>query len=89
MHHSFRLITSVRGGLVTLIFSKAVDLEASVAKDTAAVTLMSTDIDGIATGLQKIHDIWAGVIELGLGVYLLEREVGAACVLILIPAACT
>jgi ATP-binding cassette, subfamily C (CFTR/MRP), member 1 len=88
-HHTYRLITSVRGGLVALIFAKVVDLEAATAKDSAAVTLMSTDVDGIASGLQNIHDIWASVIELGLGVYLLQRQVGAACFLVLVPAICT
>ncbi|KAJ5862500.1 hypothetical protein N7455_006568 [Penicillium solitum] len=67
-HHTYRLITSIRGGLVALIFNKVMDLEASNAKDSAAVPLMSTDVDGVVNGLQKIHDIWASVIELGLGV---------------------
>ncbi|PHH80624.1 hypothetical protein CDD80_627 [Ophiocordyceps camponoti-rufipedis] len=86
MHHTFRLITSVRGGLVALIFAKVVDLEATTAKDTAALTLMSTDIDGISSGLQDVHDMWASFIELGLGVFLLQRQVGAACFLVLVPA---
>ncbi|KAJ5957023.1 hypothetical protein N7501_011302 [Penicillium viridicatum] len=84
-HHTYRLITSIRGGLVALIFTKVMDLEAPEAKDSAAVTLMSTDVDGVASGLQKIHDIWASVIELGLGVYLLQRQVGTACFLVLVP----
>lgn len=88
MHHTFRLITSVRGGLVALIFTRAIDLDVSTAKDSAAITLMSTDIDGLAGALQKIHDIWASFIELGLGIYLLERQIGSACFLILIPAVC-
>lgn len=88
MHYTFRLITSVRGGLVGLIFVKATSLDAATASDTASVTLMSTDVDGIASGLQKIHDIWASIIELGLGIYLLERYVGAACFLLIIPAVC-
>lgn len=85
MHRTYRLITAVRGGLVALIFSKTLDLNIAAAKESAAVTLMSTDIDGIATGLEEIHDIWASAIELGLGIYLLQRQVGAACFLILIP----
>jgi len=52
------------------------------------VTLMSTDIDGIATGLREIHEVWAAIIELGIGVYLLARQIGAACFLIIIPAVC-
>ncbi|KAI1844325.1 hypothetical protein JX266_009419 [Neoarthrinium moseri] len=86
MHHTYRLITSLRGGLVALIFSKVLNLDATTAKASAAVTLMSTDIDGIASGISSIHDIWASVIELGLAVYLLQRQVGAACFLILMPA---
>lgn len=89
MHHTFRLITAVRGGLVSLIFTKVIDLDAVTAKESAAVTLMSTDIDGIASGLQKIHDIWASIIELAIGIYLLERQIGSACFIILVPAACT
>lgn len=89
MHHTFRLITSVRGGIVALVFAKAIGLDADAAKESAAVTLMSTDVDGIASGLQKIHDIWASFIELGLAVYLLQRQVGAACFLVLVPAICT
>ncbi|UNI24992.1 hypothetical protein JDV02_010703 [Purpureocillium takamizusanense] len=85
MHHTYRLITAVRGGMVTLIFAKVLDLDVATANESAAVTLMSTDIDGIAAGLQKIHDIWASTIEMGLGIYLLQRQVGAACFLILIP----
>jgi ATP-binding cassette, subfamily C (CFTR/MRP), member 1 len=47
---------------VALVFAKALDLDATTARDSATVTLMSTDIDGIASGLQSIHDIWASVI---------------------------
>ncbi|KAF4511732.1 hypothetical protein G6O67_003504 [Ophiocordyceps sinensis] len=71
MHHTFRLITSVRGGIVALVFAKTIGLDADAAKESAAVTLMSTD---------------ASFIELGLAVYLLQRQVGAACFLVLVPA---
>jgi len=49
---------------------------------------MSTDVDGITTVLAQSHDTWASVIELGLGLYFLARQVGAACFLMLIPAVC-
>ena len=47
---------------------------------------MSTDIDGIATGLQSMHDIWANTIEVVLAIYLLEVQVGVACIFVAIPA---
>ena len=88
LHPSNLPFGHVHGGLVALNFTKVVDLDAATAKDSAAVTMMSTDVDGVASGLQKIHDIWASIIELGLGVYLLQRQVGAACFLVLVPTVC-
>lgn len=84
-HLLFQLITILRGGLVSLIYRKTVDLDTASAKDGAAVTLMSTDVDGIATGIQEMHEIWASVVELTVAVYLLERQIGPACFLVVIP----
>lgn len=47
---------------------------------------MSTDIDGIASGIKDMHEIWANVVELGVAVYLLSRQIGSACFLAVIPA---
>ncbi|KAF2995600.1 hypothetical protein E8E14_000809 [Neopestalotiopsis sp. 37M] len=84
-HLLFQLITILRGALVSLVYKKTVDLDTASAKDGAAVTLMSTDVDGIATGIQEMHEIWASVVELAAAVYLLERQIGPACFLVVIP----
>lgn len=76
-----------RGALISLIYQKTTFLALDVCDDSAAVTLMSTDIDTIATGLQNMHNIWANLIGVALGVYLLQRQVGVACIFVLIPAA--
>lgn len=68
-----------------LIFKKTTNLDTTFAKEGAAVTLMSTDVDGIATGIQLMHEIWASVVELFVAVYLLERQIGPACFLVVIP----
>jgi len=75
-----------RGALASLIFRKTTNLALGALDDSAAMTLMSTDIDSIANGLQNMHEIWANAIEVGLGIYLLERQVGIACVFVVIPA---
>ncbi|KAH8203470.1 hypothetical protein TruAng_002341 [Truncatella angustata] len=85
-HLIFQLITILRGSLVSLIFKKTIDLDTISAKEGAAVTLMSTDVDGIATGIQEMHEIWASVVELAVAVYLLERQIGPACFLVVVPA---
>ncbi|EHK99656.1 putative Metal resistance protein YCF1 [Glarea lozoyensis 74030] len=41
--------------------------------------LMSADIERITQGWQTIHDIWANVLEVAIAIYLLERQMGAAC----------
>lgn len=69
-----------------LIFKKTINLDTTSTKEGAAVTLMSTDVDGIATAIQQMHEIWASVVELAVAVYLLERQIGLACVLVVIPA---
>jgi ATP-binding cassette, subfamily C (CFTR/MRP), member 1 len=69
-----------------LIFKKSLELDAKEAKDNDAVTLMSTDIEGIASGIKDMHEIWASIIELAVPVYLLARQVGPACFLVIIPA---
>ncbi|KAI8160337.1 ABC transporter atnG [Colletotrichum sp. SAR 10_70] len=47
---------------------------------------MSTDIDAIASGVKDLHEIWASVLELGIAVYLLNLQIGAACFVVMIPA---
>lgn len=58
----------------------------ATATDGAALTLMSTDIEGIADGIKEMHEIWASLIELGVAVYLLQRYIGYACFFTVIPA---
>lgn len=71
--------------LVSAIFRKALCLDLPTAQKSAAVTLMSTDVSGIEAGFTMIHDLWAGIIELAIGMWLLARYVGGAAFLVAIP----
>ncbi|GAW21487.1 hypothetical protein ANO14919_110060 [Xylariales sp. No.14919] len=53
-------------------------IELDGSNSTASLTLMSTDVERVARGLLNIHEIWACMIELGLALYLLQRELGEA-----------
>ena len=79
-----RCLTIIRGGLVTLIYTKTVDLSLAVLDEHAALTLMSADVERIVVSLLYFHDIWSSFIEVGIAVYLLYIQVGIAC---LAPAA--
>ncbi|KJK85018.1 hypothetical protein H633G_11151 [Metarhizium anisopliae BRIP 53284] len=88
-HMTYQLLTMYRGGLASLVFKKTLRLEASSIRDSAPVTLMSTDIESIVMSGDAIHDIWASFIEIPLAIYLLYRNVGVPSLFILIPAFCT
>lgn len=42
------------------------------------------DTDNIIEFLEKINNIWAGSVEIAIGTWLLERQLGATCVVPLI-----
>ncbi|KAK5996562.1 ABC multidrug transporter B [Cladobotryum mycophilum] len=88
-HLTYRMITMFRGVLVSAILKKTLGIEYSTAKESAAVTLMSTDIDGIEGGLAIMNDVWASIIELGLGIYILTMVVGGASFLVVMPVLVT
>lgn len=61
-------------------------LGVTAASERVAITLMSTDIDGITSGIKDMREIWANIFELGVAVYLLQRNIGSACFVAVIPA---
>jgi ATP-binding cassette subfamily C (CFTR/MRP) protein 1 len=70
----------ILGTLVGVIYDRTKDLELASCSDAAAVTLMSTDIDRITSNIQQIHELWASTLEVGLAIYLLQRQIGWAAV---------
>jgi len=70
----------LRGALVGLIYNHTLVAPDGLFDESAAITLMSTDIDRITISMQSIHEIWARFIEVSIGIWLLERELGAVCV---------
>ncbi len=78
-HLTYRAITMARGGLVSMMFAKTSSLKANTADPATSLTLMSADIERITNGWQTMHEVWANLIEIALAIYLLERQLGAAC----------
>lgn len=79
-HLLYRSVTIVRGALVDIIYRKSLDIELSVAQKAAPVGLVTADVERIDLTMDKLHSLWASVIELGIGIFLLQREVGWACI---------
>ncbi|KAH5529875.1 hypothetical protein HBI29_022040 [Parastagonospora nodorum] len=77
-HKTYRVITKLRGTLVSLIYAKTLTISLPTAQNGSAITLMSADVNRTATGLRFMHECWASCIDIGLGTYLLQRQLGPA-----------
>ncbi|KGO71820.1 ABC transporter, integral membrane type 1 [Penicillium italicum] len=79
-HKTYRVITMVRGSLVTLIFNKTLRMSTTAISDTAAITLMSTDIERIGSGLREMHELYSNFTEVALALWLLARLLNVATI---------
>lgn len=70
----------VRGAIVSMVYKKACTLNLKDADPAESVTLMSADVERIVQGWQTMHEMWANIAEIALAIFLLERELGVACV---------
>lgn len=75
-----RFKTMFRGASVCLIYDKALQTRDGVYDESAAVTLMSTDVDQITECLTELNECWARAIEVALGVSMLAKQLGWVCV---------
>lgn len=76
----YRSIILIRGALIDIIYRKSLDIELSAAQKAAPVGLVTAEVERIDITIEKWHSIWASVIELAIGIFLLEIEVGWACI---------
>lgn len=80
-----RLATMVRGLTVGAVYASALDLADNHKELNSAVTLMSTDIDGISSGIKAMNEMWINYLEVAFGIYLLATLVGKAAFLVAVP----
>ncbi|KAK1496978.1 ABC transporter [Colletotrichum cuscutae] len=80
-HKLFRYITIIRGSLVSLIMSNNLELDTAKASNPSApLTLVSTDVRTICRSFETIHEVWANPIEIGIAIWLLQRQLGLGSV---------
>ncbi|CAI7637408.1 unnamed protein product [Penicillium discolor] len=73
-HHRMR--TMSKSILATEIFIKATEARIGTGDDSAAVTLMSTDMERIDTGLRNLHETWASIVQAALAGWMLYIRIG-------------
>lgn len=69
-----------RSILVTETFINATKAPLGTGDDSAALTLMSTDIERIDMGFRPLHDIWASIIQVALASWMLYNQLGVVFV---------
>jgi ATP-binding cassette subfamily C (CFTR/MRP) protein 1 len=79
-YKTYRTITLVRGTLIAVVYSKTLDLALNTGNTSSSSALMSVDVERICACLVNLHELWADIIEVGIAVYILERNIGVACI---------
>lgn len=79
-HKSYQLVTKLRGALVSILYAKTLASPPQSLSERAPVTLMSVDVDGITAAAPNAHEIWASPVEIGVAVWLLQRQIGVICI---------
>ncbi|KAJ3496732.1 hypothetical protein NLG97_g2449 [Lecanicillium saksenae] len=88
-HLRNRLITRIRGGLISSLFHKCYRLKLPEGKKQAAITMMSADFESITLGLPACIDIPFAVLEAGLGTFFLSRFIKIDCLILFGPLVAT
>ncbi len=79
----------VRGGLVSIIYRKTGTVSLRDVDPASSMTLMSADIERIVQGWQTMHEIWANAAEVAIAIFLLQQQLGVACVVPVAVSICT
>ncbi|KAL7941244.1 P-loop containing nucleoside triphosphate hydrolase protein [Trichoderma barbatum] len=72
---TYRMLAKVRAGLTTKIYRQMVSLQSRDVEDSAALTLMGTDVERIVESLRFVHETWAAIPEIAICVWLLTRQI--------------
>lgn len=79
-YYVMRSMYMVRGIVASAVYDKTTEAKIAVSDDSAALTLMSGDVERMIRGWQFLHEFWANLIEAGLALWLLYRHLGAPSV---------
>lgn len=77
MQVAFRTMTKIRGSLVTIIYRKMLKVRAETGNSSAAVSLMSTDVDRITMTTFMYVNLGPDVVQLIIVLAVLGKQYGA------------
>ncbi|CAK7197974.1 hypothetical protein SEUCBS139899_000628 [Sporothrix eucalyptigena] len=80
MHVAFRAMAKIRGALVTIIYKNMLTIRAETGNSSAALSLMSTDVDRITFTTFNMVDLGPSVVQLAIALGILGSELGGSCI---------
>ncbi|PTB37966.1 hypothetical protein M441DRAFT_60292 [Trichoderma asperellum CBS 433.97] len=78
-----RAATLVRADLSTRIFQQSLKLDRTVISKDSNTTMITADVERVQAGVRKMHDLWANLATVGLGLWLVESRLGPSSLLTL------
>ncbi|PQK09527.1 hypothetical protein BB8028_0001g15970 [Beauveria bassiana] len=78
-----------RMALVGVIYNDCLTVKDGTFDESAAVALMSNDAESAAGYWDLFHDLWSQFLEVCIGMYLLEKELGWVCLFPVVVVFCT
>lgn len=75
-----RMLTKIRGSIVSAVYAKLLKLDTSNLADSAALTLVTADVNRVCSSLKEIDNLFATPIEVAVAIFLLERQIGVSCI---------
>ncbi|KAJ5200516.1 ABC transporter integral membrane type 1 [Penicillium cf. griseofulvum] len=80
-HLGFRATTMVRGGLMALVYQHMMELPLGSTDESSAMSLMGADVEMLAEYFHStVCESWACIIQLGLAAWILQTQIGIACI---------
>ncbi|KAF5717156.1 multidrug resistance [Fusarium mundagurra] len=78
-----RATTVVRADLSMRIYQQSLLLDRVVDTGDSSTTMMTADVERIQLGVRKIHDAWASLVSVAIGLWLIEAQLGLAALVTL------
>ena len=76
----FRLITMIRGALISLIYQGMLSTRAESGNASSGVGLMSNDVDRITIVTVWIVNIVPCILQVAIALWILGAQLGAVCI---------
>ncbi|KAH6659515.1 ABC transporter [Truncatella angustata] len=78
-YQNFRFTTRLRGGLIALVYQRALGTRDVDAGEVTAVALLGADVERIKACMGALHEVWASLLDITIASWLLGVQLSVAC----------